>query len=655
MIPTKSQVTTEGNLSGTRVAMTIRAEDMAHIMGVVTDLYSNPMLAVLREYSTNALDAHKDAGQTSPIEVDLPSRFNNSLVIRDHGTGLSVTDLTETYGMFGRSTKRDSNEFNGCLGLGSKSALTYGSTFTVSSVKDGVRSEVVVYRDESGLGQLDIVDTRATDEANGTTVTIPTKNGDSFTTLAEDFFRVWDEGTVVVNGVAPKHISDLEDFTLIDGSYIRSSEQGRYSGYGSNSHVHIVMGGVTYTREIATPHEFSRALTAYMFVPLGSVEFVPSREDLQWGGATQAYVEKAWKDLGAAYAAHIAKSLNNASTITEAAAAYLKLVMVLNSNNNNLLWRGIKMEQIISWDHPNGDDDGRRWVRGRSRGWNSPKIGVAESTGSIRLDTAYRSDVAFLTGRKSKSSLSSVDKHRLTNYLVSEGLAYETIFFNGDSTLPILGGVNFLDWNDVLAATKADPIPKGAPKPKGEWDYYQPTATYPGYSSTFGPLPTGVKVLFIAPAEMNERWNSYQPSNVAAALPDKTVLVMVAKNRQEKFKRENPKAVHLTKHITAERDRVSASLTDLDKEAYRSSSHRGYYTALAGQTKDSRIDAIYGRMDSVSKRVNPINKLMSATRRGTLDVGSGSDYIKSTYPLVKVDHLAHSIIYINSIHQEGTK
>lgn len=56
----------ESTLTGETVAMSIDQSVMGHIMSVLTDMYSDPELAVLREYSSNAADAHVEAGVTRP-------------------------------------------------------------------------------------------------------------------------------------------------------------------------------------------------------------------------------------------------------------------------------------------------------------------------------------------------------------------------------------------------------------------------------------------------------------------------------------------------------------------------------------------------------------------------------------------------------------
>ena len=135
-----SGVVVEGTLrADSAVAMSIDPQGMAHIMGVLTNLYSDAPLAVVREYATNARDAHQAAGVTRPIEVGLPTALDPTLRVQDFGAGLSEQDILGVYARYGCSTKRDSDEQVGAFGLGSKSAFTLAQQFVVTSVHDGCR------------------------------------------------------------------------------------------------------------------------------------------------------------------------------------------------------------------------------------------------------------------------------------------------------------------------------------------------------------------------------------------------------------------------------------------------------------------------------------------------------------------------------------
>ena len=52
----------------------IQDNDLSHIMGILrSQIYSDKLLAVIREYSTNAVDANVEAGNPAPINVHLPT------------------------------------------------------------------------------------------------------------------------------------------------------------------------------------------------------------------------------------------------------------------------------------------------------------------------------------------------------------------------------------------------------------------------------------------------------------------------------------------------------------------------------------------------------------------------------------------------------
>ena len=58
------------------VGFTIDPRNLAHVVSLLRDAYSDPITAVLREYSVNAADAHVEAGiPNKPIRVTQGSIF----------------------------------------------------------------------------------------------------------------------------------------------------------------------------------------------------------------------------------------------------------------------------------------------------------------------------------------------------------------------------------------------------------------------------------------------------------------------------------------------------------------------------------------------------------------------------------------------------
>jgi hypothetical protein len=116
-----------------QVNCTIDAEDMRYVASLLRNNYSNPPLAVVREISANALDANMEANASRKVEV------------RDFGGGLSQEDIFGLYSKYGKSTKRNSNNYIGAFGIGKFAPLSYGSSFSVVSYHGGLKSTYNVF------------------------------------------------------------------------------------------------------------------------------------------------------------------------------------------------------------------------------------------------------------------------------------------------------------------------------------------------------------------------------------------------------------------------------------------------------------------------------------------------------------------------------
>ncbi len=271
----------EGSLGGNEHKMMFDENSVAHLMSVLTDLYSDPELAVVREYSTNALDSHIAAGVLRPIEVTTPNGLSPFFKVKDYGLGMDEDDIMNIYSKYGASTKRNSDDVVGMLGLGCKSALTYTQQFTLNTVKNGVKYMVAVSRTEDGSGVMEVIDSSPTDEPNGVEVVVPVKRGHDFQRKSIEFFRFWKPGTVLVNGSEPSHIGGKE---ISPGVFLVRDISSDF----------LVMGNVAY--QMDSQHDLSEANSYYKrwgivaHVEIGSVNFTPSREALHYTRRTEATV-----------------------------------------------------------------------------------------------------------------------------------------------------------------------------------------------------------------------------------------------------------------------------------------------------------------------------------------------------------------------------
>jgi hypothetical protein len=118
-------------------------------------LYKNKILAFVRELSRNAYDAHIAAGRSNiPFEIHLPSQFEPTFYVKDFGTGLSEENVMSLYTTYFDSSKTDSNDYVGALGLGSKSPFSYRSKFTVKSRYDGIEKTYSCFLNEQQIPSI---------------------------------------------------------------------------------------------------------------------------------------------------------------------------------------------------------------------------------------------------------------------------------------------------------------------------------------------------------------------------------------------------------------------------------------------------------------------------------------------------------------------
>lgn len=112
------------------IAMGIDKAPSSLIIKYITDMYSSPLDAAIRETISNALDA-------SPDYVDAQITPSGVFTVCDHGPGMDEEKLANVYTQYGVSDKRGSDDTIGAFGLGAKSPLAYTDTFYVVTKATG--------------------------------------------------------------------------------------------------------------------------------------------------------------------------------------------------------------------------------------------------------------------------------------------------------------------------------------------------------------------------------------------------------------------------------------------------------------------------------------------------------------------------------------
>lgn len=138
-----------------------------------SNLYSDPEQSFIREIVSNAWDSHVEAGTTdTPVIVRFSNSYNGkNITIRDYGTGLSPERFNEVYRNIGSSTKRDSNDYIGCFGIGHLSPFACTNTVYITSYYNGIAYYYVGSKSSNQITYHQL-DERPTTEKNGVEVTL---------------------------------------------------------------------------------------------------------------------------------------------------------------------------------------------------------------------------------------------------------------------------------------------------------------------------------------------------------------------------------------------------------------------------------------------------------------------------------------------------
>ena len=250
-------------------------------------LYSDKIKAIVRELSCNAHDSHVAAGKPdTPIEVKLPTHLDHTFYVKDFGLGLSHEGVTQLYTTYFESTKTNSDDYIGQLGLGSKSPFSYAATFTVESRFNGVKRVYTCFKNEQGMPAISMMGEEKTNEVNGVTVSLAVKREDvdKFSEAARKVFMYFNPRPVVKGheSWAPyqiKHTIAGTNWKIRETDYYARMEKA-----------YVVQGFVAYPVDTNILAERGMSVAAKklantnldLYVDIGKVEVAASREALSY-------------------------------------------------------------------------------------------------------------------------------------------------------------------------------------------------------------------------------------------------------------------------------------------------------------------------------------------------------------------------------------
>lgn len=632
--------TSQGNIGQfDSIQMGIAEDATAHIISLLTDLYGDQIGAIIREYATNGRDAQIEAGIDGPIEISLPGPLSPIYSVKDRGVGLDAAGIRSIYSQYGASTKRETNEQNGMLGLGSKSALTYTDQFTIVSVKDGIRTTVIVSRKDDDLPTMTIVDQTPVNLPSGTEVQVPVKQQDirAFDTKAREFFGYWKDGEALIGGKPNEQIKGLaigDDMIVVEG-------QDRYS----NDRHKIVMGGVAYPAgdlSVTLPH--GRSLIA--FVPIGSVRFAPSREALMTTAgtrATMAQVAIDFRDKSVrAVQLAIDTEAKSHSDAVRIAAKWAKSVPGVS--RAALTYKGVAIPETLTLD------EGTLIV---------PRNGhkVAAHQKITQLTVADFSETVFVHNYD-RASFTATQKKKLVMWAdeVNKGQnpARQFIMCGTRPVSAWLESATYVAWStvDALKLPKVGGRAGSSGRIPGSYDFYEGATFRTGVEDT--EIDSSYPVFhFNGPRHMAR---PYVEMLKASGLDDFTVAVL-GDNRIGKFCRNFPQATRVVDAIDGLFDKWAAKLTQDERLAISmadsgsTGTFRGMDPALFDDPKIK--EAIRLSKVDISAAQSARKAFQNVTRRSLSGLGHFVNPM-ADYPLASniygQRHMDHVALYANAVY-----
>jgi len=298
----------EAVLSNVGAVGEFRIRNSAKAFNILSSgLYANKIRAVIRELSCNAVDSHVAAGkQGTPFDVHLPTSLEPTFSIRDYGTGLNHEQVTNIYTTYFESSKTDSNDFIGALGLGSKSPFSYTDNFTVTAIKDGRKGVYTAFINEAGVPSIALMAEEETTDPAGVEVKFAVES-------RNDFYKFADEAQNVYRYFKLRPVVSGPDFEFVTPEYETENIVPGVHSYKRGYTSRAIMGNIAYPVDVPNAEQNLGPLAKLldcgleMHFGIGDLDFQASREGLSYIPQTIASIKRRLEEVNASLAVVVAQ------------------------------------------------------------------------------------------------------------------------------------------------------------------------------------------------------------------------------------------------------------------------------------------------------------------------------------------------------------
>jgi len=324
---------------------TIEHEDAGHIIAMLSDkLYSDKVLAVVREYMANAFDACIEAGNRTPIVVTVPNSLSPIFKVRDYGLGLSKDDVLNVFIKMGRSTKRESDKQVGAFGIGGKSFRAYGDSLNIVSIHNGIRTVYTAQKQQNGGNRLFVVHEEKTAEASGVEISISVNPKDlgEFENKILYLSRFFE--------IPPVLKGTTRTFEpLREGISSRNWFVHKDTHYGVQGRSFAIMGNIPYPIEdqhlSGENQNVFRNNGICVEVKIGDVDISPDREKLEYTNKTKGLLNRVAAQIKKEFAQKVLDSIAAQPTYFDAVKLWADTMMPDFCKKNDLepVWKDRKV------------------------------------------------------------------------------------------------------------------------------------------------------------------------------------------------------------------------------------------------------------------------------------------------------------------------
>ena len=322
--------------SGTIQRRKFEVEDTAMLANLLSNMYSDPILAVIREYICNAIDSHKAAGKTDvPVTVICPSLLESTFVVKDYGIGMSDDQVMKLFSTYGSSSKRQTNSMIGGFGIGSKSGFAYTDNFTVESIYNNEKLTYIVSMCETNGPTIELLSRTHTTEINGFTVKFAVKKQDinTFRNKLVEFVKYIDDVALDVQGVdyrEPEYLRIIEHKDWI----VKFTENNQW-----HSTLKIKMGPVSYSCDISSGNLQFKS-DVILECPIGTFPIAPDRESIILKPETKTIIIDYLKDVQETLTKEFLKEIDKEPTVWRALKLFEKTQQSRIFKNYSFNWKG---------------------------------------------------------------------------------------------------------------------------------------------------------------------------------------------------------------------------------------------------------------------------------------------------------------------------